>query len=551
MTAITFPQAAPAALPGRGRTGAPSTAGREVFRLPGDAPAPTAIPGSAPSLDAAPAVAPGAAAATLPVEQGRATGGTASAPDPGGEAAASLDLPDTGAAPGPSPATSEIAPQVPVVGSLPKEADGAAPGAAGDVAASATGAPPLPSRPVRPAPKAASSPVAARTAPGAAAQTAGGGTSPAARCPAGSSEPAATRPAAEGEPGLQKGKNRSGQGEDAADLATKAQFPTAAVILPPAPAVPPPPDGSGPQPGLAGIVTASAAASGRAASPASNSRSLSSVAPAAGSASDLQAASSTPVAGTAGLQDEKAAAASPPPGQHASRETDGAGPTASADLAPAILPTSARATDTVAAIVQAAAEPGAAGGPAAAALGAASALGLPAVAGNGPGVATTTASSSPNPATDGVAIANVPVEIGMRSLAGTNRFEIRLSPEDLGRVDVRLDIAEGGQVRAHLTVERPETLAFLQRDSGHLERALEQAGFRPQEGGGVALSLRDPGGDAAAGRQAQNDGGGGGGGQPRPQAGGRGSDQGGGEAGAVPTTRHVGWTRASGIDLRI
>jgi flagellar hook-length control protein FliK len=82
----------------------------------------------------------------------------------------------------------------------------------------------------------------------------------------------------------------------------------------------------------------------------------------------------------------------------------------------------------------------------------------------------------------------------LRSLAGLSRFEIRLEPEDLGRIDVRLDI-DGDTVRAHLAVDRVETLALLQRDARTLERAFEQAGLKPSEGG-LDLSLRDPQGDA-------------------------------------------------------
>ncbi len=93
-----------------------------------------------------------------------------------------------------------------------------------------------------------------------------------------------------------------------------------------------------------------------------------------------------------------------------------------------------------------------------------------------------------------VPLAAVPVEIAMKSLAGVNRFEIRLHPEDLGRIDVRLDIEDDGSVQARLVVDRVETLALLQRDAKTLERAFEQAGLKPSEGG-IDLTLRDPQGE--------------------------------------------------------
>ena len=102
-----------------------------------------------------------------------------------------------------------------------------------------------------------------------------------------------------------------------------------------------------------------------------------------------------------------------------------------------------------------------------------------------------------------VAVGRVPIEIGLRSLDGSNQFEIRLSPEELGRVDVKLDIDKSGEVRAHLVVERPEALALLTRDRAQLERAFEQAGLRPGDGG-IAFSLRD--GSAGEGGRSMKDG---------------------------------------------
>ena len=87
----------------------------------------------------------------------------------------------------------------------------------------------------------------------------------------------------------------------------------------------------------------------------------------------------------------------------------------------------------------------------------------------------------------------VPLEIGLRAMAGNKRFDIRLDPAELGRVDVRLDIDDAGIVTAKLTVDRVETLHLLQRDARTLERAFEQAGLRPSDGG-VDISLRDQSG---------------------------------------------------------
>lgn len=90
-----------------------------------------------------------------------------------------------------------------------------------------------------------------------------------------------------------------------------------------------------------------------------------------------------------------------------------------------------------------------------------------------------------------VPLGAVPFEIGLKSLNGVNSFTIRLDPVELGRVDVSLDI-EDGEVTARLVVERPETLALLQRDARSLERAFEQAGLRTTDAS-VQMSLRDNG----------------------------------------------------------
>lgn len=99
------------------------------------------------------------------------------------------------------------------------------------------------------------------------------------------------------------------------------------------------------------------------------------------------------------------------------------------------------------------------------------------------------------PVVQNVPVSAVAVEIGVKSLAGVNRFEIRLDPPELGRVEVRLEIDEAGAVQARLVVDRVETLALLQREARTLERAFEQAGLKPSEGG-IDLTLRDPQADS-------------------------------------------------------
>jgi flagellar hook-length control protein FliK len=161
----------------------------------------------------------------------------------------------------------------------------------------------------------------------------------------------------------------------------------------------------------------------------------------------------------------------------------------------------------------------------------------------------TSAASSPLPHAPIRVVADVPlhavpIEIGLKSLAGVNHFEIRLDPAELGRIEVRLEIDKDGEVKAHLSVDRVETLALLQRDAKNLERAFEQAGLKPSDGG-VNLALRDQqsqgqGRHENAGQHERGEGG------PRTQTALAAEEQ----AGAHPVTRRLSWG-VTGIDVRV
>lgn len=98
-------------------------------------------------------------------------------------------------------------------------------------------------------------------------------------------------------------------------------------------------------------------------------------------------------------------------------------------------------------------------------------------------------------------------DIAVRAAAGNSRFEIRLDPAELGRIDVRLDVDKHGNVTSHLTVERPATLDMLRNDAPRLQQALEDAGLKTGDSG-LQFSLRDQSssgrdGDNGAGRNSQ------------------------------------------------
>ncbi|WPZ34183.1 flagellar hook-length control protein FliK [Thalassobaculum sp. OXR-137] len=79
---------------------------------------------------------------------------------------------------------------------------------------------------------------------------------------------------------------------------------------------------------------------------------------------------------------------------------------------------------------------------------------------------------------------------------GGGKVTIRLTPEELGKVDIRIEISKEGLVRAVVAVERPETLELLQRDAKGLERVLQDAGLQT-DGDSLEFDLRGDGGQYA------------------------------------------------------
>lgn len=79
----------------------------------------------------------------------------------------------------------------------------------------------------------------------------------------------------------------------------------------------------------------------------------------------------------------------------------------------------------------------------------------------------------PQPATN-----QVFVQLTKAVQNGQNKITVQLRPEELGRVEVKLDIGGDGRVKAMVMADKPETLDLLQKDSRVLERALQEAGLK-------------------------------------------------------------------------
>jgi flagellar hook-length control protein FliK len=96
----------------------------------------------------------------------------------------------------------------------------------------------------------------------------------------------------------------------------------------------------------------------------------------------------------------------------------------------------------------------------------------------------------------------VGLQISKAMQAGDTAFSIRLDPPELGRVDIKLDVASDGRVQALVAADSPQVLDLLRRESMILERALTDAGLRTDQGA-LQFSLRQNSDQASgeAGRQ--------------------------------------------------
>lgn len=80
-------------------------------------------------------------------------------------------------------------------------------------------------------------------------------------------------------------------------------------------------------------------------------------------------------------------------------------------------------------------------------------------------------------------------EIVRRFEGGATRFEVRLDPPELGRVEVRLDVSRDHRVSAVIAADSPEALTELARHARELEQMLQGAGLELREGG-LSFDLR-------------------------------------------------------------
>lgn len=83
------------------------------------------------------------------------------------------------------------------------------------------------------------------------------------------------------------------------------------------------------------------------------------------------------------------------------------------------------------------------------------------------------------------------VAIVRHAADGLDRVKVQLQPEELGTVEIALELGDDGRARAAFLAERPETVDLLRREAGDLERALRQVGVEVGTGD-MSFAARDP-----------------------------------------------------------
>ncbi len=96
----------------------------------------------------------------------------------------------------------------------------------------------------------------------------------------------------------------------------------------------------------------------------------------------------------------------------------------------------------------------------------------------------------------------VAVQVKQGIEKGETNINVRLRPMELGRVDVRIEVAADGRTTLAVVADNRDTLELLQRDSRSLEKAFAELGMEMSEEG-MSFDLQE---QFAGDQQEQNDG---------------------------------------------
>lgn len=95
------------------------------------------------------------------------------------------------------------------------------------------------------------------------------------------------------------------------------------------------------------------------------------------------------------------------------------------------------------------------------------------------------------------AVEQIKVNITKSAVKGVDTINVQLKPEELGHIEIKMQIAKDGKLQAHIISSRAETMDMLQKEMPALEKAFNDAGFET-DGNSFSFSFRE---DRQAGEQ--------------------------------------------------
>ena len=87
-------------------------------------------------------------------------------------------------------------------------------------------------------------------------------------------------------------------------------------------------------------------------------------------------------------------------------------------------------------------------------------------------------------------IEQVKVNITKSAVKGVDKIDISLKPEDLGHIEIKMQLSKDGKLQAHIISSRMETMEILQKDMQSLQKAFADAGFYMDENS-LSFSFQD------------------------------------------------------------
>ena len=98
-------------------------------------------------------------------------------------------------------------------------------------------------------------------------------------------------------------------------------------------------------------------------------------------------------------------------------------------------------------------------------------------------------SSLLNPANQANVAEQVVFHVKTAVATGDSKIHIQLHPDDLGKLDITLDVSANGKTGVTITADNKQTLDLLQKDSSGLAKALADAGLKT-DAGSLSFNLR-------------------------------------------------------------